>query len=107
MEDLFIQEVQATVEAHLSDLDFNVEQLCQKVHMSTSQLYRKMESRMGLSANQFIRTQRLDRAKQLLLNRERSITSVAFDSGFGDPAYFARVFKKEFGMTPQEWRAKG
>ncbi|HOY04517.1 MAG TPA: AraC family transcriptional regulator [Saprospiraceae bacterium] len=106
MEDSFVKKVRMTIEAHLDDLDFNVEQLCQEVHVSTSQLYRKMESLTGLSANKFIRLLRLKKAKQLLSERELSITSVAFDSGFSDPAYFARVFKKEFGMTPQEWRSK-
>ena len=106
MEDFFVKKVRMTIEAHLDDLDFNVEQLCQEVHMSTSQLYRKMEALTGLSANKFIRSLRMEKAKQLLQERERSITAVAFDSGFGDPAYFARVFKKEFGMTPQEWRSK-
>lgn len=106
MEDSFIQKVQATVEDHLDDVDFNVQRLCQEIHMSTSQLYRKMETLTGLSANQFIRSLRLKKAKQLLLDRELSITNVAFESGFSDPAYFARVFKKEFGQTPQEWRSK-
>ncbi|MCB0577353.1 MAG: AraC family transcriptional regulator, partial [Saprospiraceae bacterium] len=33
-----------------------------------------------------------------------SITSIAYDTGFNDPGYFSRVFKQEFGATPQEWR---
>jgi AraC-like DNA-binding protein len=106
MDDSFIQKVSTAVEANLSDFDFNVERLCREIHMSTSQLYRKMEALTGLSANQFIRSLRLKKAKILLQNRELSITNVAFDSGFSDPAYFARVFKKEFGQTPQEWRSK-
>lgn len=105
MEDSFVQKVQSTVEAHLDDFDFNVERLCREIHMSSSQLYRKMESLTGLSANQFIRALRLKKAKQLLRNHRLSISNVAFDSGFSDPAYFARVFKKEFGKTPQEWRS--
>lgn len=105
MEDSFVQQVRATVDAHLEDFDFNVARLCKEIHMSTSQLYRKMEALTGLSANQFIRSQRLKKAKQLLRNRKLSITTVAFNSGFSDPAYFARVFKKEFGKTPQEWRS--
>lgn len=32
-----------------------------------------------------------------------SITAIAFDCGFNDPAYFSRVFKQAFDMTPVEW----
>ena len=34
-----------------------------------------------------------------------SIASFALDCGYNDPGYFARVFKQEYGMTPQDWRA--
>jgi AraC-like DNA-binding protein len=47
---------------------------------------------------------RLKRAKELLLDQANSIGSVALDSGYNDPGYFARVFKQEYGVTPQEWR---
>jgi len=40
----------------------------------------------------------------MLLDPSLSITAVAFDCGFNDPAYFGRVFKQEFGLTPQAWR---
>jgi AraC-like DNA-binding protein len=59
----------------------------------------------GLSANKFIRFVRLNKAKELLARPERSITSVAFDTGFADSSYFGKVFKQEFGLTPVEWRA--
>lgn len=47
---------------------------------------------------------RLRKAKELLQNPTNSIGSVALDCGYADPGYFARVFKQEFGVTPQEWR---
>jgi transcriptional regulator GlxA family with amidase domain len=49
---------------------------------------------------------RLKKAQSLLLDSTQSITAVAFDCGFSDPGYFARVFKQGFGMSPQEWRVK-
>lgn len=103
-ENTFLQDVCSVVEAHLDDMDFNVEKLCKAIHMSTSQLYRKMEAVAGISAVRLIRLLRLNRAKQLLQNPQLSITVIAFNTGFGDPAYFARVFKKEFGISPLKWR---
>lgn len=48
---------------------------------------------------------RLQKARELLLFPANSIASVSFDCGYQDPGYFARVFKQEYGSTPQEWRA--
>ena len=104
MENQFVQKVRKAVEDNLDNFNFTVEQLCQEIHMSNSQLHRKLSALTGFSATKFIRYIRLNNAKELLQQPELTITSVAFDSGFQDPSYFGRVFKQEFGLTPQEWR---
>ena len=73
--------------------------------MSHSQLHRKLSALTGLSATKFIRSIRLQKAKELLHQQPAlSITAIAMDCGFTDPGYFGRVFKKEFGVTPGEWQ---
>jgi YesN/AraC family two-component response regulator len=104
IEDYFVIKARKVVETHLSDFDFNVEELCKEMMLSHSQIHRKLSALTGLSANKFIRYVRLNKAKELLQNSETTITAVAFDTGYNDPNYFGRVFKKEFGMTPQEWQ---
>ncbi|MBL0358217.1 MAG: response regulator [Chitinophagaceae bacterium] len=103
-EDEFVKKVREAIEVHLQDANFTVEQLCKLVFMSHSQLHRKLDALTGCSPNKFIRIIRLNKAKELLKNPANSIASIAFDSGYNDPGYFARVFKQEFGLTPQEWR---
>lgn len=103
-ENQFVLDVRAIVEAHLDDGSFDVDQLCRKMAMSHSQLHRKLSALTGFPATKFIRYVRLNKAKELLQNPALSITAVAYDTGFNDPSYFGRVFKQEFGMTPQEWR---
>jgi len=80
-------------------------QLCKLVFMSHSQLHRKLDALTGLSPNKFIRIVRLNKAKELLTNASLSIASIALECGYEDPVYFARVFKQDTGMTPQEWRS--
>ncbi|MBK9640788.1 MAG: helix-turn-helix transcriptional regulator [Saprospiraceae bacterium] len=72
--------------------------------MSHSQLHHKLDALTRLSPNKFIRIVRLNKAKGLLANPSLSITSIAQECGYEDPTYFARVFKQDTGMTPQEWR---
>ncbi len=103
-EDEFVKKVREITELHLTETNFTVEQLCKLVFMSHSQLHRKLDALTGCSPNKFIRMIRFNKAKELLKDPSNSIGSVALDCGYNDPGYFARIFKQEYGVTPQEWR---
>jgi len=100
----FVKKVRETIELHFTETNFTVEQLCRSVFMSHSQLHRKLDALTGYSPNKFIRMIRFNKAKELLKDPSNSIASVALDCGYNDPGYFARIFKQEHGVTPQEWR---
>ena len=106
IEDEFVTKVRVLIERHIDDFDLTVEHLADAVHLSPSQLRRKLDALIGYSPKRFIRFLRLKRAKTLLIDKNRSVISVSYDCGFSDASYFTRVFKKEFGMTPVEWRAE-
>lgn len=101
----FVKKVREIVEANFTNYEFSVEQLCRQVFMSHSQLYRKLEALTNCSPNKFIKLVRLQKAKTLLANPALPIGVIALECGYIDPGYFARVFKQEYGLTPQEWRA--
>ena len=105
IEDAFVKRVREAVEANLSNAEFTIEQLCKLVFMSHSQLHRKLDALTGCSPNKFIRVARLNKAKQMLKDPANSISAIAYECGYNDPAYFSRVFKQEHGETPQEWRS--
>ncbi len=100
----FVIKVKSTVEKYISDVDLDIEKLARALALSTSQLNRKLTALTGLSTNNFMRYVRLIKSKELLLHSGYSVTAIAYDSGFNDPAYFIRVFKQEFGVPPQVWR---
>ncbi len=106
MDNSFVIKVKKIIEAHLDDINFDVEKLCREIGLSHSQVHRKLAALTGLSATYFIRYIRLLKAKELLLHSGFKISAISSDCGFNDPAYFSRVFKKEFGLTPQQWRDK-
>jgi signal transduction histidine kinase/DNA-binding response OmpR family regulator len=105
-ENEFVIKVRVVIEAHLEDYDFSVEHLCKKIFMSHSQLHRKLHALVRCSPNKFIRMVRLTKAQELLRSSDESIATIALASGFNDPGYFARVFKQEYGCTPQEWKGR-
>jgi len=103
-ENSFIVRVKTVIQEHLGDSSFTVSQLSKEVAMSSSQLHRKLKAVVGYSASKMIRLIRLAYARRLLQNPELSIASVAYDCGFSDPDYFSKVFKKECGLSPSEFR---
>ena len=106
IQNAFVIKIKTIIENHLNDFGLDVEKLSRAVGLSESQLQRKLHALTGLSVNLFIRHIRLLKAKDLLLNSPYSINAIAYDCGFNDPSYFARIFKNEFGLTPNVWREK-
>lgn len=106
IEDSFVRKVRLHIENDLDNVDLSVEHLAKAFHLSHSQFRRKLIALTGLSPNKFIRATRLKKAKELLQDSGKSIADVASECGFNDPSYFTRVFKKEFGLAPMEWRSR-
>ncbi|MEM6697318.1 MAG: helix-turn-helix domain-containing protein [Bacteroidota bacterium] len=102
MEHEFIQKVQKIIEHHYANDQFGLPQLCQKVGMSRSQLYRKMKALIDTSPSDFIRTYRLQQAKRLLETTDLNVSEVAWDTGFTNLTHFAKVFQEEFGILPSK-----
>ncbi len=98
----FMQKLLETVEAHMDDAEFSVEALGKEVNMSVSQINRKLKALINQPASQFIRSVRLERAMELLKKNTGTVSEVAFQTGFENPSYFTKVFKKQFGCLPSE-----
>ncbi|MDU0341151.1 helix-turn-helix domain-containing protein [Bosea rubneri] len=92
---------------HCTDPEFSVELLATSLGCSRATLYRAFEHEpTGVAAA--IWSARLHHARRLLLDdRTSTIGSIAFRSGFLDQANFNRMFRREFGMSPGEFRQAG
>ena len=66
------------------------------------QLYRKVKALTGRSPVELLRTARLQRARQMLLTTDKTISEVAYDVGFSARSYFTKCFRDEFGISPSE-----
>ena len=73
-----MQDILAIVEKYLDNENFSVEQLGKEVHMSTSQINRKLKALMDQSSQQFIRSVRMQRAMELLKNNKASVSEIAY-----------------------------
>jgi len=99
-EEVFLQRLGEGIEKNLDDPQFDVNALCSIMNMSKSQLNRKMKAILNKTPNQYIRSYRLEKARQLLKQGQFTISEIAYDVGFSSPAYFTKCFHDEFGYPP-------
>lgn len=102
----FIQKVLTYINDNISDSDLSVEILASELHLSRSQLYRKIKSLTGQTVNEFLRKVRLKRARQILETENSNISEVCYKVGFSSPSYFTKCFKAHFGILPTEIESK-
>jgi AraC family transcriptional regulator, arabinose operon regulatory protein len=98
--------IEAYIAEHFSNQKLNVIELSQKAKMSEVHFRRLFKKIYHVSPLQFITRMRIRRAKELLLDDDSTITQIAERTGYSTVFYFSRIFKKETGMTPTEYRMK-
>ncbi len=99
----FVRRCRKVVDEHLDDDEFTVELFAREVGLSRAQLHRKLKAVADLAPRDFLRTQRLQRAANLLEGRYGNVTEVAYAVGFKSLSHFARSFREQFGMPPSEY----
>ena len=105
-EPLFIVRFKDVVEKRLSDSELSVDDLAAAMNLSRVQLYRKVKAISGSSPIELLRTARLNRGYQLLIQTNKTISEIAYEIGFTAPSYFTRCFKNEFGISPSDLQTK-
>ncbi len=103
-EERFLKRAVEVIEKHLEDPELDAALLASELHLSESQLYRKLKALSGKSTSVFIRGIRLSVAKKLLEASDLNISEIAYQCGFNDPAWFSRAFKEKFGVSPSDVR---
>lgn len=91
------------LENNIDQPELNSEDFNTILGLSKSQTYRKIKSLTGIAPNQLIQEFRLRRSLKYLRQHAETISETAFDLGFNSPAYFAKVFRKRFNITPSQF----
>ena len=99
----FMAKFQKIIENNLNDSDLNVDEIGKSLGLSRVQLYRKLKSLTNYAPNELVRIIRLKVAEQMLINTEKTISEVAYDTGFTSPSYFTKCFKEYFNENPTEY----
>lgn len=105
-DECFLDQLNATIQANMSNLDFDVEHLAATLHMSRPTLYRKIKAVSNLTPNDLINIARLKKAAQLLSEGDYKIYEVSEMVGYSSQTHFGRNFQKQFGISPSAYLAQ-
>lgn len=100
------KKVMEFIEEQMDNAELTIDEFAEHLMLSRTIFYRKLKSIIGLTPVDFIREVRIKRAAQLIDSGEYNFSQVAYMTGFNDPKYFSKCFKKVVGITPSEYKEK-
>ncbi len=101
-EDHFISDLKSFICENLDDPDLKVPMIATHFGVSKTQLYRKLSSLTDQGVADIVRSERCERALELIREQELSLSEIAYEVGFSSPSHFSRSFKQQFGVTPSD-----
>jgi len=84
--------------------DISLETIAKRVGLSPFYISKLFKDQLGVNYIDFLTECRIERAKSLMADPDKSLKEIAFDVGYSDPNYFSKVFKKSCGVAPTEYR---
>lgn len=98
----FLNKITGIIEENIANEQFGVSELAEEIGMSRSNLLRKVKKLSKISASQYIRQVRLQRAMRILGQTSLTVSEIAYKVGFGSPSYFIKCFREYYGYPPGE-----
>jgi len=103
---LFLSNVIKCIDDHIDDHTFTMNRLCEELCMSRSALSKKIKKLTGQKPTQFINAYKLKKSKHLLAVTNWQVARIADVLGFSSQQYYSRLFKRQEGMSPLQYRIK-
>ncbi|WFR55748.1 AraC family transcriptional regulator [Anaerocolumna sp. AGMB13025] len=101
-----IEKINAIIEKEYQEAAFSLDYLADSIGMSNAYMSRLYKQYTGITIMERLGAVRMNRARELLLGTQLPVNEIAERVGYSGSTYFYRVFKKENGVTPNEYRRK-
>lgn len=98
-----VRKILVTVDASLTG-DLSLKRFANDLFLNTSYLSTLFKKEVGMTLTDYVNKNRIAYAKKLLKSTTLSIQDIAIKSGISDIHYFTRLFRRETGISPREWR---
>ena len=103
-EEELVERIMKCISQNMDNADYTIDLLAQDIGMSRANLYKKMQTMLGITPNNFLRNVRLKHAALLLTTSAMPVNQIAQAVGYQTPHYFSQCFRKMFGVSPNEYR---
>lgn len=100
----FMDELYASMEKRSTEMDLNVATVCRDMLISQTKFNYKVKQLTGDTPGAFFRKYKLNKAAALLREGRLNVAEVAAVTGFGTPSHFSVAFKRQFGVSPSEYK---
>lgn len=98
----FITRINQLIDDNMDNSDFSIAYITKELCISRSLLHIKMKTFFNSAMSDYIKQRRMDKACELL-KKGYNVSETAYRTGFSDPNYFSKVFRKSFGMSPSDY----
>ncbi len=103
----FIEQANQAIENNWSNTDYDTTHWSRDLGISRTRLFTQIKQITGMTPNDYILYMKMTKGMRLLTEeRDLTIAEIAYRLGFTNPAYFSKCFKKQFGITPVDFRKK-
>jgi DNA-binding response OmpR family regulator/nitrogen-specific signal transduction histidine kinase len=102
-EDQFLKKVHEILNDHIDEPEYTIEQLAGELHLSRSQVFRKVLAVTSFSPKELLRNLRLKKAAVLFQGGHNNVAQVMYEVGFNNPSYFAKCFNELYGLNPSQY----
>ncbi len=99
----FYNQISNILEEHMSDSQFSVIDFAELAKMRRTLFYKKVKGITGMSPNELIKVKRLNKAAELLLSGDFTVSEVSIKVGFESPFYFSNCFKAHYKCSPSKY----
>lgn len=102
----FLKAVNRVIEENWNNNSFDTNFWSRELGIGRTRLFIQLKRVTGMTPNEYVLSMKMNRSRCLLEGNSLTIAEVAYQIGFSNPAYFSKCFKKQFGITPQEYKRK-
>lgn len=101
----FMQKINTLIKVNLENAEFDSDALSKSMFMSRTQLFRRLKSLIRQAPANYIKTIRLQKAKELLETSDLTVSEVAYKTGFQTISHFTKIFKNQYDIQPTVFRS--
>ena len=101
---ILLKKVDALIQAHLDDEDFDTDYLAKALAMSRMHLHRKLKPILNKTPADYIRSKRMEHAKKLIETTDLTIGEICFQVGYQSQSHFSKAFVAHFGVRPTAFK---